>query len=425
MQLLLAAVLAAAVALGVPAPAAAAPTSSDHPRTLHVSSTAPGPGDGSAARPYRRISQAVAVAGFGDTHPVGLRASLEVRNTVLRLRSEPRRFVGLEARCGRLEITDSTVTSWAPSAGRPDDLAGDGRAWVLARDGSVMNVTRSRMERLDYDRAERSGVAWRTRRTSGTVSRSVFAGNWDGAHLHGGRNLQIEDNVFRHNARNGMVLAASCANATVRGTSRTQTTATAWSWPRAATTSPSPATRSTTTGGRASTSTTPWACACPRTSSTATSSASTSTAGARSVVADATRLTANRLDALRVSSGATQITASRNLIDFNHRAGVFLAEGAAEIGPANRLLDNEMGVWLSRDARGAEVTDNGIEANVLDGVHLAGLRVGLIRGNTIRANRKAAFSVAVRGSARPFFRKNQVVGNPVRERLRVEGHPAG
>ena len=107
------------------------------------------------------------------------------------------------------------MTSWAPDAGRPDDLAGDGRAWVLARDGAVMNVVRSRMERLGHDRAERSGVAWRTRRTSGTISRSVFTGNWDGAHLHGGRDLGIEDNVFRTSARHGMVLAAGCAS--VRG----------------------------------------------------------------------------------------------------------------------------------------------------------------------------------------------------------------
>ena len=69
------------------------------------------------------------------------------------------------------------------------------------------------------------------------------------------------------------------------------------------------------------------------------------------------------------------------------------------------------------------MTDNSIEANVLDGVHLAGLRVGLVRGNTIRANRKAAFSVAVRGSARPFLTENRVTGNPVRERVRVERHP--
>jgi hypothetical protein len=86
-------------------------------------------------------------------------ASLEVRKATLRLRSEPNRFVGLEARGGRLEITDSNVTSWAPGTGRPDDRLDDGRAWVLARDGAVMNVLRSRMERLGYDRAERSGVA--------------------------------------------------------------------------------------------------------------------------------------------------------------------------------------------------------------------------------------------------------------------------
>jgi len=74
--------------------------------------------------------------------------------------------------------------------------------------------------------------------------------------------------------------------------------------------------------------------------------------------------------------------------------------------------------------------DNSVEANVLDGVHLAGERVGLvrgntIRGNTIRANRKAAFSVAIRGSSRAFLAENQVAGNPVNERLRVEGHPTG
>ena len=82
-----------------------------------------------------------------------------------------------------------------------------------------------------------------------------------------------------------------------------------------------------------------------------------------------------------------------------------------------------MGVWLSTDARGTAVMDNSIESNVLDGVHLAGLRVGLVRGNLIRANRKAAFSVASKGSARPFLSENRLVGNPARERVRVEGHP--
>jgi Right handed beta helix region len=143
----------------------------------------------------------------------------------------------------------------------------------------------------------------------------------------------------------------------------------------------------------------------------------------RSIVADDSRLAANRLDGLRISSGATQVTASKNLIDVNHRAGVFVADGTAEIGPANRLLDNEMGVWLPADARGTAVMDNSIEGNTLDGVHLDGLRVGHVRGNLIRANRKAAFPVAFKGSAKPFLSENRVMGNPAKERVRAEGRP--
>jgi parallel beta-helix repeat protein len=350
-------------------------------------------------------------------------ATLEVDKATLRLRSEPSRFVGLEARGGRLEITDSNVTSWAPGTGRPDDRADDGRAWVLARDGAVMNVLRSRLEQLGYDRAERSGVAWRTRTTSGTIRHSTFAGNWYGVHHGGTRNLQVEDSVFRHSTRHGMVLAAGCANATVRGN---QAYANAGHGMVV-----SKGSNDVTLAGNEVHDN--------RLSGIDVSSSLRLRLTAnvvygnelglhvhgrsRSVVADANRLSANRLDGLRVSSGATQVTASRNLIDFNHRAGVFVAEGAAEIGPANRLLDNEMGVWLSSDARGAAVMDNTIEANVLDGVHLAGPRVGLVRGNLIRANRKAAFSVAFKGSARPFLPENRVTGNPARERVRVEGHP--
>jgi hypothetical protein len=266
-------------------------------------------------------------------------------------------------------------------------LARDGRAWVLARDGSVMNVRNSRMELLGYDRAERYGVSWRTRATSGAIDRSVFTGNFHGAYMHGiaamavtgsviekshrygldphsgSRNLHIEGNIFRHNGTHGMILAVGCSNATVRGNQ------------------------------------------------------SYANAGHGVVVFEGSN------DGLRVATGASAVTAARNLIDFNHRAGVVVAEGTARIGPANRLLDNEMGVWLSSDAAGTAVLDNSIEANVLDGVHLAGLRVGQVRGNTIRANRKAAFSVATRGAAGLFLAANRFAGNPEKERVRVEGRP--
>ena len=250
-------------------------------------------------------------------------ASLEVHNTTLRLRSEPNRVVGLKARGGHLDITDSTVTSWAPAAGRPDDHLDDGRAWVLARDGSVMNVVRSRMERLGYNRAERSGVAWRTRTTSGTISRSTFAGNWHGAQLHGGRNLRIEDSVFRQNGRHGIVVAQGANDVTLSGNEVHDNRRSGIDLDNAL--------RLRLSGNIVY----------------ANELGLHVHGRARSVVADANRLTANRLDGLRVDSGAVGVTASRNLIDFNHHAGVFIAGGAAEIGPANRLLDNEMGIWLS------------------------------------------------------------------------------
>jgi parallel beta-helix repeat protein len=328
-------------------------------------------------------------------------ASLEVGKTTLRLRSEPSRFVGLEARGGHLQITDSTVTSWAPATGRPDERPQDGRAWVLARDGSVLDVVGSSMERLGYARAERYGVAWRNRATGGTISRSTFAGNWYGAYLQGCRNLRIEDSVFAGNAGHGLVVFQGANDVTLAGNEVHDN--------RLSGIDVNSSLRLRLTGNIVY-----------------GNGLGLHIHGAsRSVVAEANRLTANRLDGLRVSSGAAQVSASRNLIDFNRRAGVFIAHGSAEIGPANRLLDNEMGVWLSSDAHGTAVMDNSIEANVLDGVHLAGERVGLVRGNLIRGNRKAAFSVAIRGSSRLFLGENQVAGNPVDERLRVEGHPTG
>jgi parallel beta-helix repeat protein len=374
-------------------------------------------------------------------------ASLTVRKARLRLLSEPWRFAGLEARGGRLEIVDSSVTSWLPGASRPDTEVGDGRSWVLARDGSVMTVRNSRMERLGYDRAERYGVSWRTKATSGAIDRSVFTGNFYGAYMHGiaamrvtgsviekshrygldphsgSRNLHIESNIFRHNGKHGMILAVGCVNATVRGN---QSYANAghglvvFEGSRDVTLSGNEVHDNRMSGIDLNSS-----LRLRLTGNVVYGNAIGLHVHGRSreVVADANRLTANRADGLRVASGARAVTASRNLIDFNLRAGVFVAAGTARIGPANRLLDNEVGVWLSSDAAGTAVLDNRIEANVLDGVHLAGLRVGLVRGNTIRGNRKAAFSVATRGSARLFLAENLLAGNPESERVRVEGHP--
>jgi hypothetical protein len=63
--------LALAVTLAAPVPAAGAPPGADHPRTLHVASSARTTGDGSLSRPFPRIAQAVGAAEAGDTVLVG------------------------------------------------------------------------------------------------------------------------------------------------------------------------------------------------------------------------------------------------------------------------------------------------------------------------------------------------------------------
>jgi parallel beta-helix repeat protein len=374
-------------------------------------------------------------------------ASLEVRKSSLRLVSEPHRFVGVEARGGGLEIVDSTVTSWTPASGRPDLRVDDGRAWVLARDGSVMNVRNSRMEMLGYDRAERYGVSWRTATTSGVIDRSVFTGNFYGAYMHGiaamrvtgsvveqslrygldphsgSRNLDIEGNVFRHNGKHGLILAVGCSNATIRGNQSYGNAGhgmVVFQGSHDVTLAGNEVHDNKLSGIDLN------GALRLRLSGNVVygNDIGLNVHGpSRSIAVEGNRFSANRADGLRVATGAVSVTASGNLIDFNRRAGVLVAEGAARIGPGNRLLDNEMGVWLSSDATGTAVTGNRIEANVLDGVHLSGPPVGLVRDNTIRANRKAAFSVASAGIAASFLAQNTLAANPQKERVRVEGHP--
>jgi parallel beta-helix repeat protein len=91
----LAAVVAAAAASLLPGPAGGQAGPAAQPRTLHVSRAARPAGDGSAASPFARIADAVAVAGPGDTVLVGAGTYAELLTTVRPGRpAAPIRIVG-------------------------------------------------------------------------------------------------------------------------------------------------------------------------------------------------------------------------------------------------------------------------------------------------------------------------------------------
>ena len=164
-------------------------------------------------------------------------ASLEVRKTTLRLRSEPSRFVGLEARGGH----SRSPTARSPRGHRGP--AGPTSARRTAGPGSWPATARC--------------WTWSAPAWSGSATLGPSATAWPGGpRPPGGRSAAPPSPATG--------TAPTCRAAATSGSrtaSSPATAATAWSCIRAPTTSPWPATRSTTTACRASTSTARCACA--------------------------------------------------------------------------------------------------------------------------------------------------------------------
>lgn len=137
-----------------------------------------------------------AVVQRGSTMVVGEPAVKE-----LRLTTRPHVFLGGLQSTVRFEGV--TVTSWDTGAGAPDANLDDGRPFVLYRDGSRLDAARSRFENLGSDRSEAYGVAWRSGAT-GTVVDSTFARNFFGAYLFEADAVEFRRNVFRDNVRYGL-----------------------------------------------------------------------------------------------------------------------------------------------------------------------------------------------------------------------------
>lgn len=370
-------------------------------------------------------------------------AELVIHDQDLRLRSEGAQVAALEARGGDVEIVDSIVTSWDTSHSGPDHDVADGRAWVLARDGSRLDIVRSTLRMLGYDAHQRYGVSWRTEGTTGTVEAASFAGNFYGMYtfdadpmtivdsvvrdstsygldLHTGSDgFVIERNRFVGNGKHGLVLAVECRDAVIRDNVSTGNQGHGFVlFDRSD--------RALLEGNEAFDNS--GAGIDVSSSSGATIRGNTVHGnelgvmlhdGASEVTVEDNRVAGNRSDGIRLASGVTGVSLRGNLVDFNYRAGIYVDEGSGSIEADNRLIDNVVGVWVSDETGSLVVRGNTISGNVDDGVHLTEVVSGVtIEDNAIEDNRKAAFSTTAPGEAHAFLSVNRLAENGTETRVR-------
>jgi parallel beta-helix repeat protein len=362
-------------------------------------------------------------------------ALLDLSHVELRMMSG-REFVGLEARGGFIEVDESLVTSWDPAAERPDEDVSDGRAWVLARDGGRLNITSSGMQMLGYDAPERYGVSWRTSGTDGKIEDSIIVGNFYGLYMNrvepmvvrdstieasikygldphsDSRGFVIEGNVFRNNGKHGMILAEGCSDAVVRNNEaygNRQHGIVVFEASNDARITNNEIYDNGRSGIDVANS--------DRVFITSNDIYGNGTGitvhdEAKQTLVERNRLTANRGDGIRLSTGASQTRIIANMIDFNYRNGVYLDEAVESLATRNEVIDNVTGISIEDSDHASKVVANTIAHNVTDGVHLQVNPSAVIEENLIRTNGEAAFSVSKVATARPYLSTNTVGAHP-------------
>jgi parallel beta-helix repeat protein len=158
----------------------------------------------------------------------------------LKLRSDTRGFVWIKAFGAQLTFLNTCLTSWDTERNSVDQEPGDGRSFVLARDGARMDIRNSELSYLGYDANESYGVAWRQPGTTGEAVDSRFGHNFYGLYAYqasdlvirsnevhhsvrygidphtGSNHLLIEDNRSHHNGKHGIILAQECNDSRIR-----------------------------------------------------------------------------------------------------------------------------------------------------------------------------------------------------------------
>ncbi len=145
------------------------------------------------------------VVGPGATLVV---TSPEVRE--LRLLSTSGRFVTIAGWKARIDLRGAAgsplrITSWDPATGAADVNRTDGRAYIIAKAGT-MNVADAQLVDLGFATGESSGVAWRGWPgipSRGSAVRSHFERNYFGAYTFEAVDMRWTDNFFLANVRYG------------------------------------------------------------------------------------------------------------------------------------------------------------------------------------------------------------------------------
>ncbi len=170
---------------------------------------------------------------------IGPGAALTVTVPRLDVASAAGRFVAVRVLGGTLAVTGTCVTSWDEAAGRADTDPGDGRGFLLARDGATMTVDRAELRFLGFGDVESYGLSWRTAGTTGRLTDSivshlyyglytyevgglvvtgneVFASTVYGIDPHtGSHDLTITGNVVHDNGKHGIILAEDCVDSVI------------------------------------------------------------------------------------------------------------------------------------------------------------------------------------------------------------------
>jgi parallel beta-helix repeat protein len=365
---------------------------------------------------------------------VGSGGRVELTGSELRLLSQPGSFVGLEVRGGALTLRDAAVMSWDSEADAPDTNVTDGRAYILARDGGRMDVVDSSASMLGYDEFERYGISWRTAGTEGLIDGSTFSGNFYGAYMNGvepmsitdsviensvsygldphsgSRDFNIVGNTFRNNGKHGMILAEDCTGVVVRGNEsygNREHGMVVFSGSDDVVVEGN----RVHSNGAAGISVNGSARATLRDNDVwANTTGITIQDDATGSTIENNRVSGNREDAILISSERSTASIVANRLDHNGRAGVWVSDGQATIGPDNHIANNESGVRLVDEMPSVGVFDNLLIENYKDGISLV-VSAGIsISGNRI-VDSSAAFSVRTTGLAAPFLEGNTMEEN--------------